>query len=68
MTKVNGDDIEVHHGDQIVTLEDRLAAMQRSIRRLSIVLAVWIGLQVLWALVGPEEFARIVRQLIGVAT
>lgn len=68
MTRVNGDEVVVHQGDQLVTLEQRLVAMQRSIRRVSIVLLAWIALQVLWMMLGPEEFARIVRQILDVAT
>jgi len=58
----------VHAGDHLVTLEERLSAMERSLRRLTWALAGWIGLQILYAAVGPEEFARIVRQLIETAT
>jgi hypothetical protein len=67
MEKVNGDDVIVHAGDQLVTLDERLIAMQRSIRRLWIALIAWIAVQVLWAVVGPEEFARIIRSLIDTA-
>lgn len=68
MTKVNGDEVIVHEGDHLVTLEQRLASIERSIRRLWIALGIWIGLQVLWALLGPEEFARIIRQAIDTFT
>jgi hypothetical protein len=68
MTQVNGDEVVVHQGDQVVTLEERLASMQRSIRRVTIVLVVWIVLQVLWAMLGPEEFARLIRQVLEAAT
>jgi hypothetical protein len=54
----------VHAGDQLVTLEDRLGAMERSIRRLTIVLVALIGLLVLHAIVGPEAFGQLVQQAI----
>lgn len=65
--KLNGDEVVVHQGDHLVTLEERLVAMQKSIQRLWIALGIWIGVQVLWAIVGPEEFARIVKEFLDVA-
>lgn len=67
MTKINGDEVTVHSGDQVVTLETRLVAMQRSIHRLWIALGIWVTLQVLWAIVGPEQFAHLVRQFLDIA-
>jgi hypothetical protein len=58
----------VHAGDQLVTLEERLAAIERTIHRLTWAFVGWVALQLLWAILGPEEFARIVRQLIETAT
>jgi hypothetical protein len=67
VTKINGDEVTVHSGDQVVTLETRLTAMQKSIHRLWIALGIWVTLQVLWAIVGPEAFAQIVRNFLDIA-
>lgn len=65
MAKVNGDDVVVHSGDQVITLEERLGGMQRQISRLTWVLAVLILLTVLNLLVGPDRFWEIVNELLN---
>jgi predicted exporter len=65
---VNGDEVVVRQGDQIVTLEERLAAMQRSIRRLTWLVAALVVLAVLNAVLGPERFWELVGQAVEVVT
>jgi len=67
MTKVNGDDVVVHAGDQVITLEERLAAMQKQIKRLTWLILVVLGLVVLNAVLGPEKFWQLVNQVLGLA-
>lgn len=58
----------VKPGDQLITLEERLEAISKSLRRLTIILGVLIGTLVLHAVVGPETFAQIVSGLLELAT
>jgi cell division protein FtsB len=66
--KVNGDDIVVHQGDQVIPLEQRLETMQRSIRRLTWLLIGFIAISILHALVGPEQFQQIIQSVLDIAT
>jgi hypothetical protein len=61
---MNGDDVTVHHGDKVVTLEERLASMSTSIRRLQWSLAILIGLTILNLVVGPDRFWQIINDVV----
>jgi hypothetical protein len=65
---VNGDNIVVHHGDQVVPLEERLASMQRSIRRLTWLVVVIAVLAILNAVLGPDRFWALVNGVVEVVT
>ncbi len=65
MSKINGDDVVVHAGDQVITLEERLDGMQKSIKRLTWALVLLIFLTILNLILGPERFWEIVNQLLN---
>jgi len=60
--------VTVREGDQLVTLEERLATMERSIRRLTWLVLGFIALSILHSIVGPETFQRIIQQALEVVT
>lgn len=60
---MNGDEVTVHHGDQVVTLEERLASMTKTIRRLQWSLIILIGLTILNLVVGPDRFWQIINNV-----
>ena len=64
MSQVNGDDVVVHSGDQVITLEQRLQAMQRQISRLTWTFVILITLTLLNLIVGPDRFWQIVNEAI----
>lgn len=65
MPRVNGDDVELHYGDQVVPLSDRLAGQDKKIARLERLLAV-IGLILIVHAVAPDlDLFQTLLQLIG---
>ena len=61
----NGQDVEVHHGDKVITLDEQLAKMTKAIRRLEIASAILIGLVILSAILTDEQSVQFVNALLG---
>lgn len=64
---MNGDEVTVHHGDKVVTLEERLSSMQTSIKRLQWTLIALIVLTILNLVLGPDRFWQLVNDVLKVA-
>ena len=61
----NGDEIKVHHGDKVITLEEQLERMNKNIRRLQIsqiIIAVLVGLSIFLT---DEHMVQLVDGFIG---
>jgi hypothetical protein len=58
---MNGDEITVKHGDKVITLDQQLAAMGRSIRWLQIAVVILIVLTILSALLTDESMTLLIN-------
>ena len=58
---MNGDDIEIRHGDKVITLAEQLASMNKAIRRLEVASLILIVLVVLSAILTDENMTLLVN-------
>lgn len=65
MSKINGDDVELHHGDKVITLDEQLDKINRSLRWLrvsTIVLGIFV---VLSMFLTDEHMIQLVDGVLG---
>lgn len=65
MTKVNGDQVTVHHGDQVVTLDQRLASLDKRIRWLTRLVYILVAIAIVSLFVSPEVLVPFLLKLVG---
>lgn len=66
MSKVNGDDVELHYGDQVVPLNDRLARQDRDILWLKRGLAAVMVVLLVHAVAPQLDLFDTLLRLIGI--
>ena len=59
----NGDEIQVKHGDKVITLQEQLAGMSKAIRRLEIAAIIIIVLVILNSVLTDEHMTLLIDGL-----
>lgn len=62
---INGDQVVVHRGDQLVTLDDRLVALDRKMKRLTRLVYVLVAIAIASLLFSPEVLVPFLLKLVG---